>query len=185
MNNFTITMANFGAFKKQTICVILTVASAVLLPQIFHLLGIITGRGAAFSQMFLPMYLPVMIASFMLPLPTVLVISLLSPFISYLLCRMPNIYLLPYMTIELVAMSFSCSVLRFTKLHTVAKVFIAQIVSRLAKIAIFAIVFYIFVIKKFAPHSLISITINGFYGVLLQLFIVPPFLFYLKNKKTK
>lgn len=182
MNNFK-SASGFLAVKKQTALIILTVATAVLLPQIFHFLGKIIGADASFAQAFLPMYLPIMIASFLLPLPSAVIIAILSPLVSYFLSGMPNIFMLPYLTIELVSLAFVLGVLRYKKIPTVIKIIIAQIASRTVKIIFVAVAFYAFGIKNISIQTIISVTISGLYGVALQIIFVPLFLLWAKNRK--
>lgn len=185
MNNIKTARLWLPSFKKQTIHVILTVSTAILLPQIFHLLGLSLGRGADIGQMFLPMYLPIMVASFLVPLPTAIIVAIISPFANYLLCRMPNIYMLPYMIIELVSLAFFCNALRPAKLPFFAKVLISQIASRMVKVLFALLAVGMFGMKAYSPSQIIFITLNGWYGVLLQLFCVPLILSFLEKQETK
>ena len=50
--------------SKEALFILVTVASAVILPQILHGAGLALGVGGQLGQMFLPMYLPVMILGF-------------------------------------------------------------------------------------------------------------------------
>ena len=49
---------------KETVFILLTVASAVIFPQLLHVIGAEVGVGGKLGQMLLPMYLPVMILGF-------------------------------------------------------------------------------------------------------------------------
>ena len=48
--------------KVQTAATVIAVASAVALPQIFHLLGLVSNLGTSIGETFLPMHLPVIMA---------------------------------------------------------------------------------------------------------------------------
>ena len=47
--------------SKEAAFILITLVSAVALPQLLHTLGIGLGIGGKLGQIFLPMYLPVMI----------------------------------------------------------------------------------------------------------------------------
>lgn len=57
------------------------IALGLALPMIFHALGL--------GSVFLPMFWPVVIGAFFLPLPFALLLGLLTPFLSALLTGMP------------------------------------------------------------------------------------------------
>ena len=49
--------------RKKTAATVLAVIAAVVLPQVFHSVGIVSGTGPALGQSFLPMHLPILIAA--------------------------------------------------------------------------------------------------------------------------
>ena len=48
--------------RNKSITMLLAVAVSVLLPQLFHAVGAVSGLGAALGSTFLPMHLPVLLA---------------------------------------------------------------------------------------------------------------------------
>jgi hypothetical protein len=84
---------------KSSVWVSLSVISSVALPQIFHYFGIISGSGGSFGQMFLPMYLPVLILAFRTNALLGVIAGILSPIISFSLTAMPNMTMMPYVII--------------------------------------------------------------------------------------
>jgi uncharacterized membrane protein YuzA (DUF378 family) len=79
-------------------------AAGVLLPVIFHTLGL----GAAF----LPMFWPIAVAGFFLSLPVALLTGALTPILSFVLTAMPPPPILYRMIVELAVLSGSIALLR-------------------------------------------------------------------------
>ena len=52
------------SLKRRGLYLLLSVAAAVVLPQILHAAGVLTGTGAALGQALLPMYFPVILLGF-------------------------------------------------------------------------------------------------------------------------
>ena len=47
--------------KVQTFAALAAVAGAVAVPQLFHVLGAVSGLGTSLGEIFLPMHLPIML----------------------------------------------------------------------------------------------------------------------------
>ena len=80
------------------------IAAGVILPSFFHALGL----GAAF----LPMFWPVAVAGFFLPLPAAILTGFLTPVVSFLITGMPPPPILYRMIVELAMLSASISLLQ-------------------------------------------------------------------------
>ena len=50
------------SLRAKTIYTIAAIAGAVVLPQIFHTLGAVSGLGTSVGEAFLPMHLPIILA---------------------------------------------------------------------------------------------------------------------------
>ena len=87
------------SIKTQTIAAFITVVAAVALPQVFHLMGIISGTGTALGAALLPMHLPVIIVGLLAGPYAGAAAGLVSPAISFALTGMPAAVMLPFMMI--------------------------------------------------------------------------------------
>ena len=79
----------------------LTVAAAVLLPQLFHAVGAISGTGTALGAALLPMHIPVLLAGLLYGPVVGVAAGVLSPLLSAAVSDMPTAALLPFMVLEL------------------------------------------------------------------------------------
>ena len=115
--------------SKEAIFILITVASAIVLPQILHVAGAWLGVGGKLGQMLLPMYLPTMILAFYRGAIPGAIVGLLAPIISFSLTEMPTAALLPYITVELVATGVAAGLLRDVKLVAPIRVLSVQVRS--------------------------------------------------------
>ena len=93
------------AIRALPLAAMLT-ALGVLLPQLFHMLGL--------GSTFLPMFLPVLAAGLLLPPRPVLTVGVLTPLLSWMLTGMPPLSppILPLMLVELPAAAAVAGLLR-------------------------------------------------------------------------
>ena len=169
-------------FSKEGAFVLFTVCMAVLLPQLFHVGGKLLGVGAALGQIFLPMYLPVLILGCYRGAATGAVAGLLSPIVSYFFTQMPALAMLPYITAELVALGFFAGVFSKTKLPALLRVFLAQVVAKAVRIALFGAVLAANGAFR-APALFAGIGIS-LPGVALQLIVVTLLILYKEKNKN-
>ncbi|MBU1099759.1 MAG: ECF transporter S component [Bacteroidetes bacterium] len=144
----------------------LFIAIGIVLPQLFHLLGL--------GSIFLPMFLPVYLAALFLSLKYSILVALLTPTISFLITGMPPIVppILLLMLLEL-----SVGVLIIWGLYIWKK---ADIFLTLA-IAIFGgrIIYFFFVSigldwLGYESYAFpLAMTFKGFPGIILQLTLIP------------
>ena len=86
------------SLSREAAFILMTVLSAVVLPQILHGVGALLGVGGQLGQMLLPMYIPVLIIGFYRgPVPAA-VVGLAAPLLSFALTGMPAVGILPYIT---------------------------------------------------------------------------------------
>lgn len=171
---------NIYALWKEFLLVCVTVLAAVILPQLFHAFGIITGTGEKPGQMFLPMYLPVLIFAFRSNAVSGAVAGVLSPIISFILTGMPAKAVLPFIIIELASFGFFAGLFANKKWNKFVKIFTVQFLSRIVRIAAMLISIYFISNTTLTAVAILNITVVAVPGYLLQLLIVPFFM----NKRS-
>ena len=166
--NIHTVLRGFLAISVATLC-------AVALPQIFHAFGVFAGMGGKFGQIFLPMYLPVLILAIKTNAITGIIAGVLSPIVSYAISGMPTISMLLLIIIELVCFGFFAGLLSKTKINVFTKILVTQILSRVLRI-VATLILSCFIsditITVTAALSGIMLAIPGY---ILQLLVVPYF----------
>ena len=115
---------NLCIFLNNALWICVCVISALILPQLFHAFGIISGSGEKFGQMFLPMYLPVLILAFKTNPFAGVIAGILSPIISFSISGMPTAAMLPLITVELACFGLFAGLIKDKKRNIFAKIFI-------------------------------------------------------------
>ena len=151
--------------------ILLTVVCAVVLPQFFHAAGLLLGVGGKLGQIFLPMYIPVLIIGFYRGPVTGAIAGLLSPIVSFLITGMPSSVLLPFITIELIATGMLAGVFSESKLPAVSRVLLVQVIAKLVRLSAFAISSYL-TNGTVSATALFSGILTSVPGVVLQLALV-------------
>lgn len=155
---------------KAVVAVILALL-AVALPQITHIVG-----GAQAGSLWMPMYLPVLLAGCLLGWHWGLLVGVLSPIISFgftslaLNSAMPALERLPYMTLELAA--FGAVGGAFSKLmqRNALFAFPAVLTAQVAGRAVYVV--YNLIAGR-SIQTLWESVQTGMTGLYLQLIIVP------------
>ena len=166
--------------SKEAAFVLITVVCAVVLPQIFHAIGVVFGIGGALGQMFLPMYIPVLIFGFYRGPASGAVAGLLTPVVSFMITGMPSAALLPFITLELIATGLLAGVLAASKLPAIFRVLAVQVGAKLVRLAAFAISLYA-ASGTVSMSALFAGILTSVPGVALQLVLVT-FLIIKKEK---
>ncbi|MDE6665322.1 MAG: ECF transporter S component [Ruminococcus sp.] len=166
--------------KTQTIGAFIALVSAVVLPQLVHVIGAASGMGTSLGEIFLPMHLPIILMGFLVGPYAAGAAGLLSPLVSFALTGMPSSVMLPFMMIELCVYGICAGLLKDVKLPTIAKVLITQIAGRLVRAGAIAVGFYVFDSVVNPTVALTSIT-AGLFGIILQLVIIPLAVYRLKE----
>lgn len=166
--------------KTQTIGGILAIIAAVALPQVFHLIGKISGIGTSLGETFLPMHLPIILAGLLTGPYAAGAAGLIAPALSFLMTGMPSSPMLPFMMIELCVYGVSSGLLKNTEMPSILKVLIAQIAGRLVRAAAILTAFYAFgsLVK---PMIIYKSILTGLFGIILQLVLIPLVVFRLKE----
>ena len=128
--------------SKEAAFILVTVIGAVVLPQILHGAGVLLGVGGRLGQIFLPMYLPVLILGFYRVPAAGAVAGLLAPMASFAVTEMPAEAVLPYITVELIALGALAGVFSKWRIHAALRVLAVQAGAKLVRLAAFAVASY-------------------------------------------
>jgi hypothetical protein len=157
--------------SKEAAFILLTVASAVVFPQILHTLGAALGLGGSLGQMLLPMYLPVMILGFYRGEIPAAITGLAAPLVSFMLTGMPQKALLPYIIIELIATGIFAGVLTRVKFFAPLKVLSVQFLAKIVRLSVFAVALYS-TTGAVSASALTAGLLTSIPGLVLQLVVV-------------
>ncbi len=163
-------------WKTKTLAALLATVAAVALPQLFHLIGLLTDLGAAPGETFLPMHIAIFLVGFFAGAWSGLAAGALSPLLSFLLTSlwgtpMPALGMLPFMVIELSVYGLTSGLLA-ERLPVLAALLIAQIAGR--GVRAIAILIGAFGFHGGLPVSVIWMSVvAGLPGLMLQWVLVP------------
>lgn len=169
--------------KVQVLAAIVAVAAAVILPQVFHLMGAASGLGTALGETFLPMHLPIILAGLLAGPYVGAVAGALSPLISFALTGMPALAMLPFMMIELCAYGLTAGLLRNVNIPTIAKVLIAQIAGRGIRAVAILLAVYAFGSSAVPVAVIWNSIAAGIFGIALQWALIPLIVYRVENRK--
>ena len=167
------------SFKAEMIAILFGLATAVALPQLFHIVGAASGLGNTLGEIFLPMHLPVLFIGLAAGRRAGAITGLFSPLLSFFLTAMPNIVVLPFMMLELMGYGFFAGLMRGVKSPTILKVLVAQILGRTVRFVAICIAFYALSYTKVAPLSVFLSVPRGLVGIIFQLILLPLLIFRL------
>ncbi|NOY76799.1 MAG: ECF transporter S component [Calditrichaeota bacterium] len=149
----------------------LFITLGILLPILFHLFGL--------GPVFLPMFIPILTAGFLMPPASAIFIGVSTPILSFLITHMPPVIILPLMIIEglflggIPAVFYGKLKWNFWLVLLAALIFDRILLGMM--VLLLAPVFHL-------PSRLSSIymVVQGFPGILLNLFVVSVFVKLLK-----
>ena len=136
-------MDQFSIYRKLPLTAMLA-ALAVVVPIFFHLLGL--------GSTFLPMFQPVVLGGFLLPLRLSLSVAVIAPFVSFIFTGMPPLYppILPVMILEMAAMCCIANLFYVKKNQNVwFTLFLTILLDRLILLLIVLILAPLFGLPKF------------------------------------
>jgi len=146
----------------------LFLALGVIVPQVFHLFGEVSGK------IFLPMHIPVLLAGFFTGPLIGLTTGVLSPVLSSLITGMPPVPMLYFMMFELGAYGFSAGLLfRKYKLNVYFSLVISMLFGRFIYGIVLLIAVHILGINSLSNISVIGATVTGLPGLLIQIIFIP------------
>lgn len=161
------------SLKKQAIASFVAIFSAVVLPQIFHIVGNAIGVNATLGEIFLPMHLPVIAAGLLMGPYVGACVGFMSPLLSVLLTGMPNVAVLPFMVVELFVYGLTAGLLKNTNISPLFKVLITQFAGRMLKIVAVILTLCVFGESAVTVTAVIGGMVTGIIGIALQLVLIP------------
>ncbi len=170
------------SFKVQTAAAISAIIGAVALPQIFHILGMVSGLGTVPGEVFLPMHIPVIIAGLLAGPYAGLISGLIGPAVSFLLCGMPGAAMLPFMMIELCAYGLMAGLLRNVKMPCILKVLAVQVFGRAVRACAILAAVYVFGSQTVNAAVIWTSIATGIIGLVLQWALIPLLVYYVEDK---
>ena len=171
------------SLKAQTMATLAAIVGAVAVPQMFHVLGAISGLGTALGETFLPMHLPIILVGLLAGPYAGAVAGLLGPLASFALSGMPGIAMLPFMMIELCIYGLTAGLLRDVKIPTIAKVVIVQIAGRAVRAAAILLSVYAFGNESIRVATIWMSISAGIFGLVLQWALLPLIVYRVENLK--
>ena len=159
--------------KIQVFGAVAAIIGAVAVPQIFHILGAVSGLGTSLGEVFLPMHLPIILAGLLAGPIAGAVSGLLGPIVSFALSGMPAAAMLPFMAIELCAYGLFAGLLRNAEIPCLLKVFAVQVSGRAVRAAAILLAFYAFGSKSVPVSVIWSSIAAGLPGLALQWCLIP------------
>jgi len=167
----TVITKKSAAFRIITI--LAAIAASVILPQIFHAIGAVSGTGAALGSALLPMHIPVILAGFIGGPAAGLVAGILSPLASFGISSMPAAAILPYMVIELGVYGLTAGFVAKAKFNSFAKLIIVQLAGRAARALAVLAAIYILGNTGLTAASIVEFITAGLFGIILQWAFIP------------
>lgn len=178
------TTRSLPSIKVQAGATLVAIIGAVAVPQIFHVVGAISGMGTSLGEAFLPMHLPILLVGLLAGPYAGAVAGALGPLASFALSGMPGAVMVPFMMIELAAYGLFAGLLRGTKMPTIGKVLIAQIAGRVVRAAAILIGVYAFG-STVAVATIWTSIAAGLPGLILQWGLIPLIMFWVNNRAAK
>lgn len=171
------------SIKAQTFATIAAIVGAVAVPQIFHVLGSVSGLDNALGETFLPMHLPIILVGLLAGPYAGAIAGLLGPLASFSLSGMPGITMLPFMMIELGAYGLFAGLLRNVKMPTIAKVFTTQVAGRVVRSIAILLAVYVLGNESVQVASIWMSITAGIFGLVLQWALLPLLVYRIEGLK--
>ena len=171
MSSVTLSLKKLSV-KMQTVATVGAIVSAVALPQIFHLMGAMSGLGTSLGEIFLPMHLPIILVGLIAGPYAGAISGFFAPLISFWLTQMPTAAMLPFMMTELCIYGLSAGILHKAKMPSIFKILVSQLSGRVIRALAILIGFYAF--SSPIPIAAIWNSIGkGIIGLTLQWVLLP------------
>ncbi len=169
--------------KAQTLSALAATAGAVILPQIFHALGAVTGLGTALGETFLPMHLPIILVGLLAGPYAGAAAGFFGPLVSFALSGMPTAAMLPFMMLELCAYGLFAGLLRTVNMPVLAKVLTVQVAGRIVRAAAILFAVYALGAESVKVASIWLSVKTGLFGLCLQWALIPLIVYRVENLK--
>ncbi len=149
-------------------------ALGVLFPILFHIFGL--------GPVFLPMFVPILTAGFVLPPVPAVLVGIVTPLTSFLLTQMPPVLILPLMIIEGFFLAGIPAVFYGTLRWNFWLVLLAALLFD--RILLGVLVLFLAPVFHLPPRlSSVYMVLRGLPGVLLNLILVPLFVKWLERRE--
>lgn len=168
--------------KAQTLYTLGAIIAGVALPQLFHIVGALSGTGSALGETFLPMHLPIILVGLLAGPYAGMIAGLSAPVISFLLTGMPSSVLLPFMVIELAVYGLTAGIMRNIKMPVFFKVLISQIAGRAIRAGVILLSVYAFSNNLVPVQIIWKSILTGLFGIILQWTFIPLLIYRVENK---
>lgn len=171
------------SIKAQAFATLTAVAAAVVLPQLLHWMGALSGIGTALGEALLPMHLPVILVGLLAGPWAGAAAGFLSPLVSVALSGMPSVYMLPIMMAELCVYGAVAGLMRRTSLPTFFQVLAAQVAGRLVRAGVV-------LVSVYALGSPVAVTtiwmssVVGLLGIVLQWALLPLLVYRAEGRRA-
>lgn len=169
------------SIKTQTLATIGAIIAAVAIPQLFHLMGAMSGLGTALGEAFLPMHLPIILVGLLAGPYAGAVAGLLSPLVSFSLSGMPGAAMLPFMMIELCVYGLVSGILRNVNIPTIVKVLTAQFAGRTVRAIAILVSVYVLGNETVSVSIIWMSVVTGIFGLALQWALIPLAVYRVEN----
>ena len=150
------------------------IAFGVVLPQIFHAMGL--------GSVFLPMHIPVLMAGFFVAWPYALAVGVITPLLSFAFTGMPPVPMLFIMMFELAAYAVMVSIMNSVmseKRNEIFEVYSALVVAMIAGRIVACVVTFVLA-RAFSVGNFVSFSawasgsvVKGLPGIGIQLIFIP------------
>ena len=169
------------SIKKQTVAALLAVVAAVALPQLFHVMGYLSGLGTTLGEIFLPMHLPILFIGLLAGPYAGAIAGACSPLVSFALTGMPGSAMLPFMMLELCTYGVCSGLLRTAKMPCIGKVLIAQVSGRAVRAVALLLAVFVFHTTKLPISIIWNSIVVGIFGLVLQWTFIPLIMYRLNQ----
>lgn len=173
------------SMKAQTVATVLAVVAAVVVPQWFHWLGMVSGAGKAPGVAFSPMHLPVILVGFLAGPIAGAVSGLLGPVAAHLFSGMPTAAQLPFMMIELFGYGLSAGLLRTVRVPLAVSTVLSLLCGRVLRMIACAVAFYALGNETVSPLGIWRSVPSCLPGIVLQLTFVPLVVYWAEHRNRE
>lgn len=170
-----------GCILCNSTAALLAVVAAVALPQLFHVMGYLSGLGTALGEIFLPMHLPILFIGLLAGPYAGAIAGACSPLVSFALTGMPGSAMLPFMMLELCTYGVCSGLLRTAKMPCIGKVLIAQVSGRAVRAIALLLAVFVFHTTKLPISIIWNSIVVGIFGLVLQWTFIPLIMYRLNQ----
>ncbi len=172
------------SLKLQVIATLAGICAAVVVPQLLHAIGAVTGLNTALGETFLPMHLPIILVGLMAGPYAGALAGLFGPLVSHLTTGMPLVTMLPFMMLELCIYGLTAGLLRNVRMYTVAKVLLVQIAGRAVRAVAILCSVYVLSNQAIGVSVIWKSIATGVPGLILQWTLLPVIVYMIEKREA-